>query len=194
MLSGKWIHFMSSLHYGLYECPMLRAVVAGAVVLQWNLVQFILYSSPVSTCPVFTEPLMQTLVYGGQWPARWPLWTRSSLSQYIVLNKWKIHFQILKGLLKHLVLYYRDTQISITNWMPLLQLFQLGCQVFWSFLLLAMHLFSAAYHTFFRFTSIFAATATPHPKTKPSPVRIFVGCGMEGSPLEFEMVSTLLFI
>lgn len=31
------------------------------------------------------------------------------------------------------------------------------------------------------FTSTFAATATPCPKTKPSPVRILVGCGMERS-------------
>lgn len=71
--------------------------------------------------------------------------------------------------------------MNITNWMPLLQLFQLGCQVFTSLLLLAIHPFSAAYRTFFHLRSIFTATDTPHPKTKPSPVRILVGCGMERS-------------
>lgn len=65
--------------------------------------------------------------------------------------------------------------------MPLLQLFPLGCQVFSSFLLLAVCPFSKAYHTFFHFTSIFAATAPLHPKIKPSPGRIFVVCGMGSS-------------
>ena len=59
--------------------------------------------------------------------------------------------------------------------MPLLQLFQLRCQIFPSSLLLAAHLISAMYHTFFHFTSIFVAPAIPHPKIKPSPVRILVG-------------------
>lgn len=44
------------------------------------------------------------------------------------------------------------------------------------------------------FTSIFPATATPHPNTKPSPIHILVGCGAERSFAWLETVVTSLCI
>lgn len=129
----------------------------------------------------------------GQWPTRWPLWTRASLSQCIALNRWKIHFQISKGLLKHLVLYYRDTQMDITNWMSLLQLSQFVCHVFypscsWQFSFLKHITPSSIWQAFSQLLPLPAA------KQNPALFEFLRAAGWRGDLFDFEMVLTSLCI
>lgn len=151
------------------------------------------YTSTPTTLTLFTLKLYQKsvqLVHDGQWPTRGPFWTRASLHQWTALHEWKIHLQISKGLLTYLALEYRDARMNITNWMPLLQLFLLGCQVFPSLLLLAGRLFLQHITPSFILQVFFLLLPLPTPPENPALLEFLWAVGWRGVLPEFEMVVT----
>lgn len=116
------------------------------------------------------------------------------MHRWIDLNEWKTHLQMSKGLLKHLALEYRNTQMNITNWTPRLQLLLLGCQVFPSLLLVAVHRL-LQHITPSSILQVFSLLLPlPTPTQNPALLAFLWAVGWRGVLPEFEMVVTSLCI
>lgn len=94
----------------------------------------------------------------------------------------------------HLALEYRDTQMNITNWMPPLQLFLLGCQVFPSLLLVVVHPFLQHVTPSSILQVFFLLLPLPTPTRNPALLAFLWAVGQRGVLPEFEMVVTSLCI